>query len=91
MSVILQSFLHNPLLRSYFLSDRHNRDLCPISNPNTTSSSNGNISSSNSSNGGKEGKNVEEGERPCLSCEMDRLFSEVRFFLFTSSSFHQSR
>lgn len=29
MNVILQSFLHNPLLRNYFLSDRHNAALCP--------------------------------------------------------------
>lgn len=28
LSVILQSFLHNPLLRNFFLSDRHNADLC---------------------------------------------------------------
>lgn len=29
MNVILQAFLHNPLLRNYFLSDRHNTALCP--------------------------------------------------------------
>ncbi|KAE8271742.1 hypothetical protein A4X09_0g592 [Tilletia walkeri] len=28
MNVILQSFLHNPLLRNYFLADRHNTKLC---------------------------------------------------------------
>lgn len=28
LNVILQSFLHNPLLRNYFLSDRHNAKLC---------------------------------------------------------------
>ncbi|KAL9934764.1 hypothetical protein V8E36_006539 [Tilletia maclaganii] len=28
MNVVLQSFLHNPLLRNYFLSDRHNTKLC---------------------------------------------------------------
>jgi ubiquitin carboxyl-terminal hydrolase 22/27/51 len=28
MSCILQSFLHNPLLRNYFLSDLHNRAVC---------------------------------------------------------------
>ncbi|KAF9223270.1 cysteine proteinase [Gyrodon lividus] len=27
-NVILQSFIHNPLLRNYFLSDRHNTRLC---------------------------------------------------------------
>ncbi|EGO25037.1 hypothetical protein SERLADRAFT_415884 [Serpula lacrymans var. lacrymans S7.9] len=28
LNVILQSFIHNPLLRNYFLSDRHNSKLC---------------------------------------------------------------
>jgi ubiquitin carboxyl-terminal hydrolase 22/27/51 len=28
MNCILQSFLHNPLLRNYFLSDMHNRKFC---------------------------------------------------------------
>ncbi|CAO3646302.1 unnamed protein product [Cunninghamella blakesleeana] len=28
MNVILQSFLHNPLLKAYFLSDQHNPKLC---------------------------------------------------------------
>ena len=28
MNVIIQAFLHNPLLRNYFLSDRHNPALC---------------------------------------------------------------
>jgi ubiquitin carboxyl-terminal hydrolase 22/27/51 len=32
MSVILQSFLHNPLLRNYFLSDKHNHQLCGKAN-----------------------------------------------------------
>jgi ubiquitin carboxyl-terminal hydrolase 22/27/51 len=29
MNVILQSFVQNPLLRNYFLSDRHHAALCP--------------------------------------------------------------
>ncbi|KAG2145323.1 uncharacterized protein EDB93DRAFT_1241168 [Suillus bovinus] len=28
LNVVLQSFIHNPLLRNYFLSDRHNSRLC---------------------------------------------------------------
>jgi len=28
MNVIIQAFLHNPLLRNFFLSDRHNPSLC---------------------------------------------------------------
>lgn len=49
MSVILQTFLCNPYLRSYFLSDRHNRLACA---------------------------KTLQGE-PCLSCELNLLFSEV--------------
>ncbi|WFD29785.1 ubiquitinyl hydrolase 1 [Malassezia sp. CBS 17886] len=30
LNVILQSFIHNPLLRNYFLSDRHNAALCSL-------------------------------------------------------------
>lgn len=37
MSCVLQCFLHNPLLRAYFLSDQHHRDLCE----NTTESVDG--------------------------------------------------
>ncbi|RUP47522.1 hypothetical protein BC936DRAFT_145648 [Jimgerdemannia flammicorona] len=32
MNVILQSLIHNPLLRAYFLSDRHNSNLCITKN-----------------------------------------------------------
>lgn len=30
LSVVLQCFLHNPLLQLHFLSDRHNSNLCPL-------------------------------------------------------------
>ncbi|KAF8512245.1 hypothetical protein JB92DRAFT_3083359 [Gautieria morchelliformis] len=30
LNVVLQSFIHNPLLRNYFLSDTHNHKLCKI-------------------------------------------------------------
>ena len=30
LNVILQSFLANPLLRNYFLSDMHNHKMCKI-------------------------------------------------------------
>ncbi|KAJ7215547.1 hypothetical protein GGX14DRAFT_443055 [Mycena pura] len=30
MNVVLQSFIHNPLLRNYFLSDKHNSRQCKI-------------------------------------------------------------
>ncbi|GAA5938103.1 hypothetical protein JCM3775_005342 [Rhodotorula graminis] len=48
MSVVLQSFLANPYLRTHFLGDRHNRLSCD---------------------------KTRAGE-PCLSCELDLLFSE---------------
>lgn len=50
LNAILQSFIANPLLRNYFLSDRHNDKTCP----------------------GKD----------CMSCEMDRLFTEVHNKLY---------
>ena len=28
LSVVLQTFLHNPVLRNHFLADKHNRHLC---------------------------------------------------------------
>ncbi|KAI9008029.1 hypothetical protein BC832DRAFT_591282 [Gaertneriomyces semiglobifer] len=34
MSSILQTMIHNPLLKFYFLSDKHNRGLCPKRNHN---------------------------------------------------------
>ncbi|GAA5846127.1 hypothetical protein JCM5353_004664 [Sporobolomyces roseus] len=48
MSVILQSFFLNPFLKTYFLSDRHNRSTC---------------------------SRATQGD-PCMSCEVDGLFSE---------------
>lgn len=76
MSVILQSFLHNPLLRAYFLSDKHNRFLCPVSSITVGID-------------GKEISNVKDGEsKPCLGCEMDRLFEEVSLVFPSISSFN---
>ncbi|KZV79170.1 cysteine proteinase, partial [Exidia glandulosa HHB12029] len=46
LNCILQTFLHNPLLRNYFLADKHNSKAC-------------------------------ERAPPCISCELDKLFSEV--------------
>lgn len=45
LNVILQTLVHNPLLRAHFLSDLHNNKLCKA--------------------------------KPCICCEMDRLFTEV--------------
>ena len=30
MNVMLQSFIANPLLRNYYLSDKHNNKLCKV-------------------------------------------------------------
>ncbi|KAK9767113.1 hypothetical protein K7432_003339 [Basidiobolus ranarum] len=45
MNVIIQVFVHNPLLRAYYLCDKHNAAGCI--------------------------------KKPCLSCEMDKLFNEL--------------
>ncbi|ORY03622.1 cysteine proteinase [Basidiobolus meristosporus CBS 931.73] len=45
MNVIIQVFVHNPLLRAYYLCDKHDVTGCP--------------------------------KKPCLSCEMDKLFNEL--------------
>jgi hypothetical protein len=45
LNVILQTLVHNPLLRAHFLSDLHNSKSCKA--------------------------------KPCICCEMDRLFVEV--------------
>lgn len=63
MSVILQSLIHTPLLRDYFLSDRH---VCSMGNGNN---SGGSSSNSSTVDGGS-------GSDQCLVCEMSRLFQE---------------
>ncbi|OCF60293.1 ubiquitin carboxyl-terminal hydrolase 22/27/51 [Kwoniella mangroviensis CBS 10435] len=70
LSAILQSLIHNPLLKAYFLSDKHNRHVCP----------NG---SKGLSVGkpflGAEAPNGAPGidrEKGCMCCEMDRAFEE---------------
>ncbi|WWC91368.1 uncharacterized protein L201_006311 [Kwoniella dendrophila CBS 6074] len=70
LSAILQSLIHNPLLKAYFLSDKHNRHVCQ----------NG---SKGLSVGkpflGAEAPNGAPGidrEKGCMCCEMDRAFEE---------------
>jgi hypothetical protein len=67
MNTILQSFLHNPLMRNYFLSDLHNRTLCKrvagLSSSSHCSNSNGHNSSSLAD--------------VCLACELDNIFSQA--------------
>ncbi|KAK8843445.1 hypothetical protein IAR55_007102 [Kwoniella newhampshirensis] len=71
LSAILQSLIHNPLLKAYFLSDRHNRHVCPNGSKGLAV--------------GKPFLGVEAGssssvgndrERGCMCCEMDRAFEE---------------
>lgn len=50
LNVVLQCLAHNPLLRNYFLSDKHNCRQCKIEH--------------------------------CTSCEMDKLFTEVKYLFF---------
>ncbi|EGG20150.1 hypothetical protein DFA_07270 [Cavenderia fasciculata] len=63
MNSILQSFIHNPLLRNYFLSDMHchrrciNRRERELSNSNINNNNNNNNNSSNNNNNG--GSDVE--------------------------------
>lgn len=56
MNSVLQSFIHNPLIRSYFLSDMHNSQVC------------------------KSG--LQSPSKLCLGCELDQLFTEVRWRTF---------
>lgn len=60
MSCIVQTLIHTPLLRDYFLSDRH---LCLFDGG-------GGGGTSNSS------KKEDDGEKKCIVCEMSRLFQE---------------
>lgn len=68
LSAVLQALIHNPLLKAYFLSDKHNRHVCangtkglgagrPFLGPEGTVSS--------------------DREKGCMCCEMDRAFEEA--------------
>lgn len=82
LSAILQALIHNPLLKAYFLSDRHNRYVC-------TNGGKGLLV-------GKPFLGVEKGpgavgsdrERGCMCCEMDKAFEEV---MNLRSIFHRGR
>ncbi|OWZ41330.1 hypothetical protein LQV05_004800 [Cryptococcus neoformans] len=70
LSAVLQALVHNPLLKAYFLSDKHNRHVC-------TNGGKGLLV-------GKPFLGVENGpgavgsdrERGCMCCEMDKAFEE---------------
>lgn len=61
LSAILQAFIHNPLLKSYFLSEKHNRHICASSRGLLVGKPSGG----------------EERDKGCMCCEMDRAFEEV--------------
>lgn len=92
LSAILQSLIHNPLLKAYFLNDKHNRHVCSngskglsIGKPYLGSefangNGNGNGSGTGSINGianGNGGSGNGDREKGCMCCEMDRAFEEV--------------
>ncbi|KAI9636491.1 uncharacterized protein MKK02DRAFT_37170 [Dioszegia hungarica] len=60
LSAILQAFIHNPLLKSYFLSEKHNRHICASSRGLLVGKPSGG----------------EERDKGCMCCEMDRAFEE---------------
>lgn len=64
LSAVLQALIHNPLLRAYFLADRHNRRVC--TNGYGRSLAVGRV--------GEDG----EKDKGCMCCEMDAAFDEVR-------------
>ena len=60
MSVVVQSLLHNPLLRTFFLSDKHNRHRCA-----RRAKAIANIAANTGSSA----------SQVCLACDVDDLFS----------------
>jgi len=72
LSSILQSFIHNPLLRSYFLSDKHNRRLCTLRRRKRKMDEEEEADEGVSIAGASEAGGVAE----CMCCEMDAAFSE---------------
>jgi ubiquitin carboxyl-terminal hydrolase 22/27/51 len=70
LSAILQALIHNPLLKSYFLSDKHNRHVCPNGSKGLA------VGKPYIGIGGQEG-DMTDREKGCMCCEMDRAFEEV--------------
>ncbi|WWD21030.1 hypothetical protein CI109_105511 [Kwoniella shandongensis] len=71
LSAILQSLIHNPLLKAYFLSDKHNRHVCPNGSKGLAVGKPflGMETVSGAGVGG-------DRERGCMCCEMDKAFEE---------------
>ncbi|ORY29156.1 hypothetical protein BCR39DRAFT_481921 [Naematelia encephala] len=69
LSAVLQALIHNPLLKAYFLSDKHNRHVCgngsrglALGKPYLGSDNGSAVSG--------------DREKGCMCCEMDRAFEE---------------
>lgn len=71
MNSVLQALLHTPLLRNYFLSDRHNRFVCQQKRKSQEKSN-----AAKQKNAAKH-KNLADGSQPCLACDLDAMFSSV--------------
>ena len=71
MSCIVQTLIHTPLLRDYFLSDRH---LCLFDGGGGGGGGGGGTSNSS--------KKEDDGEKKCIVCEMSRLFQASRHSIF---------
>lgn len=69
LSAVLQALIHNPLLRAYFLSDKHNRHVC------TNGSRDLGIGKPYL---GPDGAASSERDKGCMCCELDRAFEEVQ-------------
>jgi ubiquitin carboxyl-terminal hydrolase 22/27/51 len=72
LSAILQSLIHNPLLKAYFLSDKHNRHICYNNSKGLVMGKP--FLGADHGNGNGVGPDREKG---CMCCEMDRAFEEV--------------
>eukprot|EP00741_Cyanophora_paradoxa_P012703 tig00020616_g12273.t1 len=74
VSAVAQSLVHNPLVRSYFLSDQHPRRFCTASQQAAAEAEAG----AGAGEGGQGAVGVGGGRpKPCLACELDRLVSEA--------------
>lgn len=73
LSAILQALIHNPLLKAYFLSDKHNRHVCPNGGPRGLNVGRPNFGDPSTANGNG---TPADRERGCMCCEMDRAFDE---------------
>lgn len=75
MNVVLQSLLHNPLLRNYFLADAHNMATCVLASSLFVGSFG--VVAGPRSQRDVRGENGMMQKQVCLGCNMDELYSQV--------------